>query len=749
MENTRKAKGFLALGLAALLVACALALCAALPQSAWAAGETATATTGRTITKDTTQEELNTWAGEGAIEITKADDVTTVKLLKNFNFPNGKQPITFGDVLAAPDDVMVLDLNGRTISSTTIAVQSGCNLTIRDSAGRGKIFMDTSSNDKAAFGAVINQRKLTIESGTFEAQIHESNSTTGVIGSAVAGVETVINGGTFESNCSAISVTSGTTTVNGGVFNAGTYGVVSRHMAVVEFPASSQAAVTSKKVPIVAGKRYTSDTTAGQVHVAGGYFEGTNTAALVGKLGDVTATELVKITGGTFADSPVGYVEASIPVVQKAALYKVGAGATAFVEGAVAGDALTFYQHAADITVAEGVQITNSTGAAITVNGKAVENGGQVTATHRAVKTDEKKATCTEAGNIAYWHCSICGKYYSDEACTQEVTLEGTVVPAAGHKTEGGKWGSDWASHWALCDVCDVKVGEAEPHKFVEGACSVCAAVDPTYVPVSVEGEGDVDATEETAAAEVAASTASSVVEAAIGDIGKPAAEAELVKEGVVSAETYEAVQQAVQAGQTIDVVVEATPVLPEDVSAGDKDKVAAVVTEGGEIAQYLDLSVILKAGNKEIGVINKLDEPVKFTVAIPADLVKDGRTFYVVRVHDGKAERLATTVKDGFATFETDLFSTYALAYEDVAPGGQPVVPGGQPAGPDAGGQPAGPTTDQPATDQPADAKKPAAMALAKTGDPVSVAALAAFAVALAAAAVCVVAAFRRRSTR
>ncbi|WP_206214536.1 hypothetical protein, partial [Adlercreutzia sp. ZJ242] len=74
MENARKAKGFLALGLAALLVACALALCAALPQSAWAAGETATAKNGRMITKNTTPAELDEWAGEGAIEITTVND---------------------------------------------------------------------------------------------------------------------------------------------------------------------------------------------------------------------------------------------------------------------------------------------------------------------------------------------------------------------------------------------------------------------------------------------------------------------------------------------------------------------------------------------------------------------------------------------------------------------------------------------------------------------------------------------------
>ena len=56
------------------------------------------------------------------------------------------------------------------------------------------------------------------------------------------------------------------------------------------------------------------------------------------------------------------------------------------------------------------------------------------------------------------------------------------------------------------------------------------------------------------------------------------------------------------------------------------------------------------------------------FTVAIPEDLMKEGRTFYVIRVHDGKAEKLETVEnEDGTLTFKTDKFSTYALAYEDA----------------------------------------------------------------------------------
>ena len=53
---------------------------------------------------------------------------------------------------------------------------------------------------------------------------------------------------------------------------------------------------------------------------------------------------------------------------------------------------------------------------------------------HQLTKTEAKEATCTVDGNIAYWHCSVCDKYFSDEVCTKEVALADTVIPAAGHQ---------------------------------------------------------------------------------------------------------------------------------------------------------------------------------------------------------------------------------------------------------------------------------------------------------------------------
>ena len=47
--------------------------------------------------------------------------------------------------------------------------------------------------------------------------------------------------------------------------------------------------------------------------------------------------------------------------------------------------------------------------------------------------TEANAATCTEAGNNDYYHCSGCNKYFKDEAGAQETTVEAEVISATGH----------------------------------------------------------------------------------------------------------------------------------------------------------------------------------------------------------------------------------------------------------------------------------------------------------------------------
>ena len=85
------------------------------------------------------------------------------------------------------------------------------------------------------------------------------------------------------------------------------------------------------------------------------------------------------------------------------------------------------------------------------------------TLTHHALKD----ATCTEAGNIEYWQCSVCNKLFSDEATTKEITdAASLVIPAKGHTFDR------------------------------EGNCTVCHYKDSRYALFNLEGITDVTITD-------------------------------------------------------------------------------------------------------------------------------------------------------------------------------------------------------------------------------------------------------------
>ena len=85
------------------------------------------------------------------------------------------------------------------------------------------------------------------------------------------------------------------------------------------------------------------------------------------------------------------------------------------------------------------------------------------TLTHHALKD----ATCTEAGNIEYWQCSVCNKLFSDEATTKEITdAASLVIPAKGHTFDR------------------------------EGNCTVCQYKDSRYALFNLEGITDVTITD-------------------------------------------------------------------------------------------------------------------------------------------------------------------------------------------------------------------------------------------------------------
>ena len=162
-------------------------------------------------------------------------------------------------------------------------------------------------------------------------------------------------------------------------------------------------------------------------------------------------------------------------------------------------------------------EFSKHTGGTATCTAKAVcetcdQSYGELGA-HKLTKTDAKAATCTEAGNEAYWTCSGCGKYFSDENGTNKIEKDSWVLKTLGHdmtktdakeatctedgnneyytcsrcggvfKDEAGtqattveaetlkKLGHDWSNKNGICARCDAKC--TETHK-PGTTCSVC-----------------------------------------------------------------------------------------------------------------------------------------------------------------------------------------------------------------------------------------------------------------------------------
>ncbi|MDD5824142.1 MAG: cell wall-binding repeat-containing protein, partial [Firmicutes bacterium] len=82
-----------------------------------------------------------------------------------------------------------------------------------------------------------------------------------------------------------------------------------------------------------------------------------------------------------------------------------------------------------DVTKASAVELS----APFDYSWSAAEAGVQTLIKHALVKTSAKDATCTEAGNIAYWTCRDCNKIYRDAAASTEISAEDTVISATGH----------------------------------------------------------------------------------------------------------------------------------------------------------------------------------------------------------------------------------------------------------------------------------------------------------------------------
>lgn len=101
---------------------------------------------------------------------------------------------------------------------------------------------------------------------------------------------------------------------------------------------------------------------------------------------------------------------------------------------------------------------------------------------HNMKAVSAGEATCLDEGNIAYWYCDECGKYFRDADGGQEITLSDTVVAAKGHS-----YGA-----WQVVTAATTSATGIKKHE-----CTVCGKVETATIPVIQETTTENMTTEE------------------------------------------------------------------------------------------------------------------------------------------------------------------------------------------------------------------------------------------------------------
>lgn len=100
--------------------------------------------------------------------------------------------------------------------------------------------------------------------------------------------------------------------------------------------------------------------------------------------------------------------------------------------------------------------------------------------THVLTKIDKTESTCSVNGNIEYYKCNICARFFADENATNELSQEKVELPLEAHDYEEA-YSSDDTSHWHKCKNCDA-IDAKEAHTGGEATyskkavCDICGA---------------------------------------------------------------------------------------------------------------------------------------------------------------------------------------------------------------------------------------------------------------------------------
>ena len=327
---------------------------------------------------------------------------------------------------------------------------------------------------------------------------------------------------------------------------------------------------------------------------------------------------------------------------------------------------------------------------------------------HSMTATAGKAATCTGAGNSAYWFCSRCGKFFSDAAGKTEIAKDSWVIAALGHDvgTRGAVAATCYISGHeedTYCKRCGIVLtaGATIPatgkHTYVNGVCTVCGVRNPT---ANVKGDDiKVDSKNDT----LVKDSSGLVIKAEVTVDDEKLMEIKAAVENgsiTVKVDNEKAVQTTDEQKKTdggksaLEAKANAadTPAEVKNELTKLIDKLADMRKDNSgkkdaQIEKVVDVAVeLVKTVNGQVTSVAQLIElpqSVTVTISITDEMYNSllNRKVCVVRSHTDASGNVTTTELPAYLggtegnrvlSFQTDKASTFAIvSYETVSTGG------------------------------------------------------------------------------
>lgn len=320
---------------------------------------------------------------------------------------------------------------------------------------------------------------------------------------------------------------------------------------------------------------------------------------------------------------------------------------------------------------------------------------------HSMTATAGKAATCTEAGNSAYWTCSRCHKYFSDAAGKTEIAKDSWIIAALGHDEAtraavaatcyvSGRTAETYCKRCGLVLVPSTSIPATGKHTYVDGVCTTCGTRNPAG---GIKGDDlKVDSKDNTivTGGGLTIKTDKPVTDEKLAEI-KAA-----VSDGAITVTVTDTLQltneqKAADGGKSAlteaaktagDEVKKELNKLAEKLDAlrGDKSR------KNAQLEKVVDVTVALvKTEGNEIKTVAQLIElPHSVTVTIPITgelyAALQGKRVCVMRSHTDSSGNVTTaelsatlggTKGNYVLTFQTDKASAFAIvSYETVSSG-------------------------------------------------------------------------------